>query len=343
MASTTPRFAGSPITSRPPLLRSRRAPRRRPLLLEALEQLLLPSTVTVSNYNDSGPGSLRAAILQVEGTTDATVNLPSTLSGNIDLNSPLLITQSVKISGPGANTLGVNGGLAYEDFDVELGQTDTVSISGLSIAQGSAPRIGPHTGEGGGLYFSGGTGSTLVLSNLSFSGNTAKGNAGTTGTGDVGGNAQGAGLYVSGGTVKINQCAISNNSATGGAGAAGGTGGNGQGGGLYVASGTVAITNTTIGSNKAVGGNGANGNPGGNGSNGAGSGGHGSAGFPGANGGNGQGGGDLRQQWQCDARQRHHPGQRGRRRHGRRRRPGRPRRPRLLQKRRRRRNRWRRR
>ena len=101
MASTTPRFAGNPLSSRLRPLGSRRARRRRPLLLEALEPLVLPSTVTVSNYNDSGPGSLRAAILQVEGTTDATVNVPSTLDGDIDLNSPLLITQSVKISGPG--------------------------------------------------------------------------------------------------------------------------------------------------------------------------------------------------------------------------------------------------
>ena len=133
MASTTPRFAGSPLTSRPPLLRSRRAPRRRPLLLEALEQLVLPSTVTVSNYNDSGPGSLRAAILQVEGTTDATVNVPSSLDGDIYLNSPLLITKSVKISGPDENNFVLTGHGAVEVFDVELGQTGTVSISGLGI------------------------------------------------------------------------------------------------------------------------------------------------------------------------------------------------------------------
>jgi hypothetical protein len=70
---------------------ARRQPRRprRPLALEALEERSLPSTFTVLNVNDSGAGSLRAAVASAaaDGGPDTIVFDPSLSRQTISLTS----------------------------------------------------------------------------------------------------------------------------------------------------------------------------------------------------------------------------------------------------------------
>src|SRR5467141_3746116 len=79
---------------------------------------LIPSAngavVTVTNTNDSGPGSLRNALAVANDgdTIDAT-----DISGVISLNSgELLVSTSVTINGPGADLLAVDGNMATRVF-----------------------------------------------------------------------------------------------------------------------------------------------------------------------------------------------------------------------------------
>src|SRR5215468_12321324 len=90
-------------------------------------------TITVTNTNDSGPGSLRDALAVANDgdTIDATG-----VSGTILLTSgELQITHSVTINGPGAGNLAVNGNAnsrVFENF------ASDVTISGFTITNGSA-------------------------------------------------------------------------------------------------------------------------------------------------------------------------------------------------------------
>ena len=87
----------------------RRAPSRH-LSLEGLEDRSLLSPFTVLNLNDSGPGSLRAAVAAANATPGANViDFAAGLQGTIGLTSgELLITNSLTINGPGANQVSVS-------------------------------------------------------------------------------------------------------------------------------------------------------------------------------------------------------------------------------------------
>src|SRR5713101_7312348 len=84
-----------------------------PLLCAALTSLqtVHAATITVMNTNDSGPGSLRAAIANANGTAGADViAFDPSVTGTITLTSgELLITDDLTISGPGAKNLAVDG------------------------------------------------------------------------------------------------------------------------------------------------------------------------------------------------------------------------------------------
>ena len=85
---------------------------------------------TVTNLNDSGPGSLRAAILNVDvgGTIDFSVTGTIVLTGGeLDVN------QSVSIVGPGSGDLTISGNGTSRVFQIIAG---TVTISGVTIADG---------------------------------------------------------------------------------------------------------------------------------------------------------------------------------------------------------------
>src|SRR5207248_8677930 len=101
-----------------------------------------PTTIVVTNTNDSGPGSLRNALaIANDGDT-----ITFAVTGTITLTSgELLVNKSVIISGPGADTLAVDGNAKSRVFYIASGRT--VTISGLTITNGNTP-----SGSGGGIY-----------------------------------------------------------------------------------------------------------------------------------------------------------------------------------------------
>src|SRR5437899_948378 len=103
---------------------------------EALEDRTVPSTFTVTNLADSGPGSLRAAIMAANTTPGADViKFAGGLKGTITLASELSVTDDLTIKGPGASQITVSGGTTTRVFDVSAG---SVTIDRLTITKGLA-------------------------------------------------------------------------------------------------------------------------------------------------------------------------------------------------------------
>jgi hypothetical protein len=108
--------------------------------LESLEDRAVPSTLTVLNNQDSGPGSLRAEI--AAASSGDTIQFGSSLKGQtITLTSgELAVTQSLNIQGLGTSKLSISGNGASRVFDVSGGAT--VTIAGLTITNGVADHGG---------------------------------------------------------------------------------------------------------------------------------------------------------------------------------------------------------
>ena len=100
------------------------------------------ATFTVSNLNDSGDGSLRQAItLSNANAASNKILFQEGLSGTITLSTELPpIVGSLVVTGPGATTLTVSGGNAVRVFNIPA--NSSLSVSGLTIANGSAPSGG---------------------------------------------------------------------------------------------------------------------------------------------------------------------------------------------------------
>src|SRR6266446_936379 len=191
--------------------------------------------ITVTNTNDSGPGSLRQAlaIANDDDTIDATG-----IAGAISLISgELLVNKSVTINGAGADVLAVDGNAAGRVFFITLGET--VTISGFTIRNG-------HAGNAGG-GIDNEDGSTVTVTNCTLSGNSAglgggmfNGGPLTIGSITVSGNsaANGGGIYnIGGGTTTTTDSTFSGNTAS-------------SGGGIFNI-GTFTITNSTLSNNSA--------------------------------------------------------------------------------------------
>jgi hypothetical protein len=199
--------------------------------VEALEGRTLLSTYTVHNTNDSGTGSLRQAIIDANTTSGAdTINFDSTVFNvpqTITLTSgELAVTDDLTIQGPGANLLTVSGNNASRVFQIDGGVT--AEIDGLTITKGNTSG-GPGAGNVG---FGGGIddqGASLTLNNDLVTDNSDGG----TGTGSA------AGVFVGSGSLKVNDCTISNNSA-------------GFGAGIEVGDASSLITNSAIINNTAI-------------------------------------------------------------------------------------------
>jgi hypothetical protein len=198
------------------------------LLLAAMAgvQIVHAAVITVINTSDSGLGSLRQAL--ADANDGDTINFSPAVTGTITLTSgELLVSDSITISGPGANILAVNGNAASRVFNISSGKT--VTISGLTITNGSAP-----DSRGGGIY---NDHATLTVSNCTFSSNSA---------------AFGGGIFndAEGGsaTLTINKSTFSGNSV------------NGTGGGIInhglAGSATLTINNSTFSGNSAFAGGG---------------------------------------------------------------------------------------
>jgi hypothetical protein len=137
--------------------------------LESLEERAVPSTLTVTNLNDSGSGSLRAAV--AAASSGDTITFASALSGTITLSSgELAISKSLDIEGPGSGLLAISGNHAGRVFDISQKQKPVVvTIAGLTIEDGLA------SGAGGGGILN--VSSTLDLSDDVLSSNVALDNS----------------------------------------------------------------------------------------------------------------------------------------------------------------------
>lgn len=109
----------------------------------------LAATFLVTNANDSGPGSLRAAVLAATANGPGNDTIEFDVAGEIALTSGEIdITEDLTIVGPGAASLAVSGGGRSRVFDIAFGTT--VTISGLTIREGTATQAGGNIRIGGG-------------------------------------------------------------------------------------------------------------------------------------------------------------------------------------------------
>lgn len=96
------------------------------------------NTITVTNTNDSGAGSLRQAIS--DALSNDTINFG--VSGTIFVNSYLPISKNLTIEGPGASVLAIDGGNTTRIFEDDLSTYNTVTISGLEIRNANGLNYG---------------------------------------------------------------------------------------------------------------------------------------------------------------------------------------------------------
>jgi hypothetical protein len=194
--------------------------------------------ITVTNTNDSGPGSLRQALAIANNgdTIDATG-----ISGVISLTSgELLVETSVTINGPGADVLAVDGNMISQVFRIVFSD-EAVAISGFTIRNG-------HTGtQGGGIDNE--NNATLSITNCTISGNSAGLGGGTFNGGmlTIAGTTFSGNTAVNGGAAYndgAGMLAISNSTVSGNLA--------GSGGGIFNI-GACAITNSTLSGNSSGG------------------------------------------------------------------------------------------
>jgi len=185
-------------------------------LLCATPVRLQAATLMVTNTDDSGPGTLRAALA---GAANGDTIDAAAISGTITLTTgQLTVSKSVTLLGPGAGTLTVSGNNASRVFDVT--GTD-VTIRSLTIANGQGALYGA------GMRTAGGAGSIVILGNCIVTNNA------TT--------LLGAGIFNSSGVaLTVSNCTICGNSAP-----------SGNGGGIYNSNASLTVIASTISGNYA--------------------------------------------------------------------------------------------
>ncbi|MGL4400502.1 MAG: Calx-beta domain-containing protein [Luteolibacter sp.] len=215
----------------------------------------------VTTTSDSGPGSLRQAILNANSIAGAdtitfsdgsgsTVNFTDTTADTITLSGGQIdLASDITITGPGADLLIVQNTAAASPtsrvFILSEGSTKTVRISGLTITGG-------NTLTGGGLFIEG-DGTTVSVIACTISGNSAsairqrKGRLSVVNS-TISGNTAingGGGIHSSGGfSLTLVNSTISGNSITGNS--------TFNGGAIFAGASTTTIRNCTITNNNAV-------------------------------------------------------------------------------------------
>src|ERR1051325_4484622 len=209
-----------------------------------------PASITVTNTNDSGPGSLRQAL--IDATSGSTIQFDPALNGqSITLTTTeLSIHTGITINGPGPDLLTVRRDPQAPVFRIFHVTAGNPVIRGLTITGGA-----PNDRRGGAILNEGGA--TLLIENCNIHHNLSGGGLGATG----------GGIYNASGLITINQSTINNNSSLVGGGVFNGSqmqitdssitanhayafSRNGEGGGI-TNSGTLTITDSDISNNAA--------------------------------------------------------------------------------------------
>jgi hypothetical protein len=208
------------------------------LLLAATAMSSLAATITVTNRNDSGPGSLRQALAVAQDGDFITF----AVSGTITLTSGgLAVFKNVTISGPGADQLSIDANSSPIHLSSGFYVAAIATISGLTVRNG-ADGIDN-------------LGTTLTVKNCVISGNSGSGIYNTTpefgtvtttilGT-TVSGNSAGGvftqpDIFSGGATVTITDCTISGNFSAPG------------GGGIFGVHTLLTVANSTISGNSTA-------------------------------------------------------------------------------------------
>ncbi len=202
------------------------------------------ATVNVANCNDSGAGSLRAAIALASSGDVVSFSVTCSAASPITLDSTLSINQAITIDGPGAASLVISGNNTVEPLSVAGGVA--ASISGLTVEDGNAANDGGAITNAGSLTM---TGVVVSDSSADFGGgiynsgqlsliqSTVSGNSATNGWG-------GGVLGAANSTTTVTQSTVQGNSSST------------SGGGLFNY-GNLTVTASTVSGNKALAGDGA--------------------------------------------------------------------------------------
>lgn len=227
-------------------------------MVAALGFILLTANVfaaTVTNTNDSGPGSLREALASTQsgGTIDFSLsNCPCTITLT---SGELLINKDLIVRGPGADLLTISGGSTLRVLHIE-GLPEirdiNVEISGVCIAGGrGGTAVGYTFSVGGGIFNK--HADTKILNSVIANNSAISGGGVSNQNGilrvissRISGNSSGfgGGVETIDGRVEVWDSRFTENVATGGMGAGGGA--------IIALRSTVNIRRSTISRNKAV-------------------------------------------------------------------------------------------
>ena len=189
-----------------------RLSRIEPLEVRQLLSITVNTLVDEDNGIADGQISLREAIAAAPVNGNIVEFHSSLTGGTIHLNSQLSISQSVTITGPGADKLTIDAQENGRVFHVQTGVV-MATISGLTITGGSASQYG------GGVFNEG----SLQLVNMAVVGNRSA--------------IHGGGVFSNGPYLEINGSTIENNRASWGGGVLGSLAGDEQ---IYILNSTIA-------------------------------------------------------------------------------------------------------
>jgi hypothetical protein len=207
------------------------------------------ATISVTNLNDSGAGSLRQSIASANAGDTVLINL----IGTINLNSGLTVDKALNIYGPGARYCTITRASGAPNFRILTVTGGPVDLRSVTISNG---KCASNEFGGGGIHVASGV--RFDFTYAALSGNDANGNSGggifnNGGTvflfaSTITGNQAllGGAVHCNGGFLEVSNCTIANNNAST---TATNTGG---GGGISNFNGDVNVYCSTITGNSAT-------------------------------------------------------------------------------------------